>query len=97
MLFVFAQILSFSLVGFSQSDTLKNTNRASFGWFVGGGISKSDFSELKQTPYFLNYPNNLYVDLGATIYIGNPDKLFLVVPFKIIIPKKKKTHIRVMI
>lgn len=87
---VLTLIISFHLGGFSNSDTLRKSNRAFFGCFIGGGITQSDFSELRQESYFLNHPSNLYGNFGATAFIGNPDKLFFSIPFSIIIPQEKK-------
>lgn len=81
-------IISFESATASTVDSTKKTNRAFFGWYVGGGLMQTDFSDLRQSPYFINRPNNTYGDIAASIYLGNPDKLFFSLPFGLIIPKE---------
>ncbi len=73
---------------YSSVDSTKKTNRAFWGWNVSGILMQSDFSELRQSPYFLNKPINTFGGISASIFLGNPDKFFIAIPFGLIIPKQ---------
>lgn len=77
-----------SVISSANVDSTKKTNRAFLGWYVGGVFMQADFSELRQSPYFLNKPANSFGGIAASLYLGNPDKFFFAIPFGLIFPKE---------